>query len=160
MEGCQDTLCSLPFHGADSPYLLYLPWATIQMRLLLQGLVQAGGRKGTWKAQGRWENSFLSRLNQFWFTQPQPPQEQLRDKNTKKERDGLVCTLVAPRRVSRTHVCIMAQAPPRAPVTMRDTLQEGGLGWGQGLLLKQGAAGLQPILMGPVSQVPTVPWKE
>ena len=50
------TQCSLPFHGADSPHLLRLPWARIQMRLLLQGLVQAGGRKGTRKAQGRWEN--------------------------------------------------------------------------------------------------------
>ena len=50
------TQCSVPFHGADSPHLLYLPWASIQMHLLLQGLAQAGGRKGTRKAQGRWEN--------------------------------------------------------------------------------------------------------
>ena len=50
------THCSLPFRGADSPHLLYLPWASIQMCLLLQGLVQASGKKGTRKAQGKWEN--------------------------------------------------------------------------------------------------------
>lgn len=152
---------SLPY-GVDSHLTyLYLPCASIQMRLLLQGLVQAGGRKGTWNAQGRWENSFLSRLNQFWFTST-PPTSRAAQGQEHQKRKGMVLCAISRGPSAAYHIHMYASWLRRHPERLSQCgthCRREASGGVRGCCSNKDS-GLQPILMGPVSQVPTVPWKE
>ena len=86
------------------------------MRLLLQGLVQAGAKMG----------ELIPIQVKPVLVHSTPTTSRAAQGQEHQKGKGQSC--VAPRHVSRTHVRIMAQASPRVPVTLRDTLQEGGSG--------------------------------
>lgn len=141
---------SLPWSGFTLPIYICLV-LVFQVRLLFAGPCAGWWKEGDLEGTGQMGEFIPIQVKPVLVPQPQPPQkEQLRDKNTKKERDGPVCTPVASACI--TYTCMHhGQASPRAPVTMRTHCRRGASGGVRGCCSNKDLWACSPILMRPVS---------